>query len=605
MTTLPPFPTIAALHAAYAAGLDPAAVIGEVYRRIAAADDPGIFITLLPEESARAGLAALGAFDPAAKPLWGVPFAVKDNFDVAGLPTTAACPAFMYKPEETAPCVQRLLDAGAILIGKTNLDQFATGLVGIRTLYPAPRNSIDPAYVPGGSSAGSAVAVAHGIISFALGTDTAGSGRVPAGLNNIVGLKPSLGAVSARGVVPACRTVDAVSVLAGTVMDAAAVYRVMAAYDAADPWSRRFQPAPAVGAVPPGIRIGLPAADSRRFAGDALSAAAFDASLSDLRGILHDARLIPLDLTPFLATAELLYSGPWVAERYHAIRSLIERAPEALHPTTRRIIAGGAAYTAVDTFAGLYRLAELRRATQPTWDRIDILMVPTFPRPRTVADLEADPIGPNSELGTYTNFVNLLDLCAIAVPGRFRSDGLPSSVTLIAPAGRDSLLAALGARLHAAADGRIGATAVAVPAPPSVSDRAGPEEIEVAVVGAHLTGMPLNCELINRRARFLRAVATLPEYRLFALPGGPLPRPGLMRVAPGEGAAIATEVWAIAPEPFGGFVASIPAPLGIGTLRLADGTTPKGFIVEAEGVKGAIDISSFGGWRAYVASLED
>ena len=602
MTILPSFPTIAALHAAYAAGTDPATVIREVYRRIDAANDPGIFITIVPEDAACAAIAALDGFDPKLKRLWGIPFAVKDNIDVAGLPTTAGCPAFAHIPNDTAPCVGRLLDAGAILIGKTNLDQFATGLVGVRTPYPATRNAINSAYVPGGSSAGSAVAVARGIVSFALGTDTAGSGRVPAGLNNVVGLKPSLGAISSRGVVPACRTLDTVSIFAGTVDDADAVFHAAAAYDASDPWSRRFDPAPHGCAIPHDIRIGVPDSTSRRFAGDARSAAAFEAALTDVGSVLG-GNPKSVDMTPLFAAAELLYNGPWVAERYHAIRDLIERSPEALHLVTRRIIGGATAYSAVDAFAGFYRLAELRRAAQPIWDAIDVLLVPTFPRPRTLADLESDPVGPNSELGTYTNFVNLLDLCALAVPGRFRADGLPAGITLIAPAGRDGLLAALGARLHAAAGVKIGATAMAVPEPPIASDRAAPGEIELAVVGAHLTGMPLNHDLTDRGARFLRAVSTLPEYRLFALPEGPPFKPGLMRVAPGEGSAVATEVWAIASEKFGSFVAGIPSPLGIGTVRLADGSTPKGFIVEVEGVKDAKDISGFGGWRAYVESL--
>ncbi len=596
------FPTIAALHEAYAAGLSPREVLADLYRRIEAVRDPGIFITLLPEETTRAASNALGAFDSKAKPLWGVPFAVKDNIDVAGLPTTAACPGFAYTPAETAFAVRRLLNAGAILIGKTNLDQFATGLVGVRTPYPAPRNAFSPVHVPGGSSSGSAVAVAHGLVTFALGTDTAGSGRVPAGLNNVVGLKPSLGSVSSRGVVPACRTLDTISVFAGTVADADAVYRVMASYDHEDPWSRRPTVSAPPGTLPPGLRVGVPDSASRRFGGDALSEVAFDAALGDLTALLAE-RPSAVDLAPLFEVAALLYSGPWVAERYAAVRALIERTPELLHPVTRRIIDGARAFDAADAFAGIYKLAQLRRAAEAVWSVIDVLAVPTYPRPRTVADLDADPIGPNSELGTYTNFVNLLDLCALAVPGRFRVDGVPAGVTLIAPRGRDGLLAALGVRLHSAAGLNIGTSRAPIPAPRDETSDAAAGEIELVVVGAHLSGMPLNRELTSRSARFLRAVPTLPEYRLFALPGGPPSRPGLMRVAPGEGTAIATEVWAISLEGFGSFVAGVPAPLGIGTTRLADGTTPKGFIVEAEGVKGATDVSAFGGWRAYTKSL--
>lgn len=597
------FPTIATLHAAYAAGASPAEIIAATYRRIEAVADPGIFITLRPEHDVLADAAALGSFDPDTKPLWGVPFAVKDNIDVADLPTTVACPGFASTPEETAFAVQRLLDAGAILIGKTNLDQFATGLVGVRTPYPVPRNAIDPRYVPGGSSSGSAVAVSHGLVTFALGTDTAGSGRVPAALNNIVGLKPSLGSVSSRGMVPACRTLDTISVFAGTVDDAHAIYRIMATFDPADPWSRPHPSAAAKpAALPPGLRVGVPDTASRKFAGDLQSERAFDLAVTDLATVVS-APARAVDMSPLFKVASLLYSGPWVAERYQAIRQVIETTPELLHPVTRKIIGSATAFSAADAFAGLYQLAELRRAADAIWSSIDVLMVPTYPRPRTVADLEADPIGPNSELGTYTNFVNLLDLCALAVPSRFRADGFPSGVTLIAPSGRDDLLAALGQRLHAASEVSLGASSTKVPPPTEASTSAAANEIELVVVGAHLSGMPLNHELTSRGARFLRAVPTAPDYKLFALQGGPPFRPGLLRVSAGEGVPIATEVWAISAEGFGSFVAGIPAPLGIGTTRLSDGTTPKGFIVEAEGLEGATDISAFGGWRAYIKSL--
>ncbi|TFZ57730.1 allophanate hydrolase [Methylorubrum sp. Q1] len=599
---VPAFPSLSALHAAYADGLSPEAVVAEIDRRIAAADDPGIFLARVPEADMQAAARALGPFDPVNKPLWGVPFAVKDNIDVAGLPTTAACPDFAYTPQETAPAVERLLAAGAVLVGKTNLDQFATGLVGVRTPYPVPKNAIDPAVVPGGSSSGSAVAVARGLVGFALGTDTAGSGRVPAALNNVVGLKPSLGSVSGRGVVPACRTLDTLSVFAGTVTEADAVYRIIAGYDPQDPYSRALPVPPRPGALPPGLRVGVPDAGGRIFGGDAASEAAFDASLADLRTVIGGA-VSAVDLAPFFAVAGLLYAGPWVAERYQAIRGFIEERPEALHPITRAIIGAATRHSAADAFAGLYRLAELRRATEAVWRGIDVLVVPTYPRPRRVAELEADPVGPNSELGTYTNFVNLLDLCALAVPGRFRTDGFPSGVTLIAPRGADGLIAELGARLHAAAGGTLGASGVPIPAEAaSRGDRAQGDEIEIAVVGAHLSGLLLNGELTARGARFLRAVPTTPDYRLHALPGGPPARPGLIRVAPGTGHAIATEVWALAPDAFGRFVAGIPSPLAIGTLSLADATVPKGFLAEAAGLAGARDISGHGGWRAYLAS---
>jgi allophanate hydrolase len=441
--------TILALHAAYAGGLDPRRVIAETYRRIAAADDPGIFISLVPENEAQTAAASLGRFDPAARPLWGVPFAIKDNIDLAGLPTTAACPEFAYRPQASAASVARLVAAGAIPVGKTNLDQFATGLVGLRTPYGAPRNPFDPAIVPGGSSSGSAVAVARRLVPFALGTDTAGSGRVPAGLNNIVGLKPTKGAVSTRGVVPACRTLDCVSVFALSVGDAVAVYRVIAGFDPADLYSREVPLPASIGEASSGLRVGVPDAQSREFGGDRLAERAFAASLDGLATL--GCALREIDLAPFFAAGRLVYGGPWVAERQHAVGDFIARRPEAVDPAVCDIVAGATRLSAADAFAGFYRLAELRRATEPVWQAVDALVVPTVPRPCRVAEVGADPIGPNTALGTYTNFVNLLDLCALAVPGRPRDDGFPSGVTLIAPAGSDGRIAALGAALHARA----------------------------------------------------------------------------------------------------------------------------------------------------------
>ena len=591
--------TLAEYRAAYAEGrLTPTAAIAEVYARIAAHDDPAIFTTLRPQTEVLADAEALERRGPEGLALYGVPVAVKDNIDVAGLPTTAACPDFAYRPEEDAAVVARLRAAGALVVGKTNLDQFATGLVGVRSPFGVPRNTFRADIVPGGSSSGSGVAVAAGLVPVALGTDTAGSGRVPAGLNNIVGLKPTLGAVPTTGVVPACRSLDCVSVFALSVADAWAVYEVIAGFDPADPFSRRVtigQP----GRVPPSLRVGVPDVASRRFGGDPLSEAAFETGIAAAAGL--GATIHPVDMTPLFATAALLYDGPWVAERYAAIRGFIEASPEALHPVTRAITESARRFSAADAFAGQYRLAELRRAAEPIFRDVDLLMVPTFPRPRTLTELDADPVGPNAELGTYTNFVNLLDLCALAVPGVFRADGLPAGVTLIAPAGQDARMAALGAALHEAAGVPLGATGRMLPARETPPVRAEAGEIELAVVGAHLAGLPLNHELTSRGARFLRAVTTAPDYRLVALPGGPPYRPGLLRVAAGEGHSIETEVWALTPEAFGTFTAGVPSPLAIGTLRLADGTSPKGFLVESEATRDADDISTYGGWRAYVA----
>ncbi len=588
------------LHAQYRAGLSPVTVIDEVYDGIAAAADPGMFISQIDRATARDAAKALGAFDPVSAPLWGVPFAVKDNIDVAAMPTTAACAEFAYTAKANAAAVQRLIDAGAILVGKTNLDQFATGLVGVRTPYPVPRNAIDADLVPGGSSSGSAVVVARGLVSFALGTDTAGSGRVPAALNNIVGLKPSLGLVSTRGVVPACRSLDCVSVFALTVGDARRALDAMAGFDPHDAYSRRLAYRDA--SLPPRLRIGLPDANSREFFGDAAASAAFDQSAGDLAAL--GAEIIDVDLTPLRAVADLLYGGPWVAERYQAIRGFIEARPGALHPVTRGIISAATNVSAADAFAGLYKLKELQRAAAAVWERIDVLAVPTIPTVYTRADLDADPIGPNSRLGVYTNFVNLLDLCALAVPGRFRSDGRPAGVTLIANAACDGLLAALGARLHEMAGVALGATPQKLPAGDArtaIKVPAAPRGwIEIVAVGAHMSGLPLNHELTSKCAVFLRASRTAPAYALYALSGGPPARPGLIRVANGQGHAIDVEVWALPPDGFGNFVAAIPAPLGIGTLQLEDGSTPKGFLVEAHAVSGAEEISKYGGWRRYL-----
>ncbi len=587
----------ASLHEAYAAGLDPRDVVAEVFARLARLADPGIFIATAKAEAERTA-SALGSFDPGNRPLWGLPFAIKDNIDLKGVPTTAACPDFAFEPTRSATAVARLIAAGAIPIGKTNLDQFATGLVGVRSPYPIPRNSFDPDIVPGGSSSGSAVAVAQGLVTFALGTDTAGSGRIPAGLNNLVGLKPTLGAVPVRGVLPACQTLDCVSVFALSVPDAWAAFGAMSGYDPEDPWSKRV----AVGAkpaLPPVLRAGVPDKASRKFFGDALSEAAFEAALQRLEGL--GIRTVQVDFTPFFAIADLLYEGAWVAERYAAIRSFIEARPEALHSTTARIIRGAERLSAADAFAGLYRLAELRRATEPVWSEVDLLTVPTVPRAYGLADLAADPIGPNSALGTYTNFVNLLDLCALAVPGPFRGDGFPAGVTFIGPRGQDGALAALGEAFHAAAAVPLGATGQPLrPAPSVAPPRADGENIELVVVGAHLSGMPLNRDLVDLGGTFLRSAETTPDYRLYALPGGPPSRPGLVRVADGEGVPIATEVWALPAAGFGRFVAGIGAPLGIGTIRLGDGSMPKGFLCETAGLREARDISDFGGWRSFM-----
>ena len=472
--------TIVEMRAAHRAGRSPVETIRAVYERIAAHADPAIFITLRPEAEVSAEAEVLEKSGVSDKPLFGVPFVVKDNIDVEGLPTTAACPAFAYVPLKSAHAVQRLVDAGAILIGKTNLDQFATGLVGMRSPYGVPRNALKAEIIPGGSSSGSAVAVAAGIVPFSFGTDTAGSGRVPAALNGIVGLKPSLGLISTAGVLPACRTLDCVSIFAQTVEDAETVLGIAAAYDPDDPFSRRFG-SMLTGAMPPVPRIAVPDAASRRFFGDTHAETAFAADCAMLKDL--GATLTEIDLSPFYAVAQLLYDGPWVAERYAAIRTFIETQPEAMHPVTRTITQSALEHSAISTFEALYELRRLKRETETALAGFDALVVPSIPGVYTVAELEAEPIALNSNLGTYTNFVNLLDLSAIAVPSGARGDGLPSSITLIGRAGADAHLAAIARAVQQKAEQPMGASRRRPPVPAPAPMLAPAGAIEIAVVG--------------------------------------------------------------------------------------------------------------------------
>ncbi|WP_371349091.1 allophanate hydrolase [Ancylobacter sp. IITR112] len=586
--------TLPTLRAAYAGGLRPEAVIAEAFARLDALADPGIFLHEA-RASALAQARALGA--PDGRPLWGIPYAVKDNIDVADMPTTAACPDFAYEASADAFVVARLRALGAICLGKTNLDQFATGLVGVRTPYPVPRNALDPALVPGGSSSGSAVAVARGLVAFGLGTDTAGSGRVPAALNDIVGLKPSLGALSSAGMVPACRTLDTISIFAHSVAEAWELFTLTAGFDPEDPWSRPL-PHPQLAPLRGTVTVAVPDGASLRTFGDDAQAAHFRATLERLRAT--GATLREIDLAPFYAVAELLYSGPWVAERAAAVGNRLTEAPETLHEVTRAILTPGLALSAVDAFRGLYRLQELRRVCAQALEGADLLCVPTIPCFVTREEIAADPFGPNSRLGTYTNFVNLLDLCGIAVPTGPRRDGRPGSLTVLARAGEDGRAAALALRIErGGAPGRVAENGSAEDE--SAEDEIAEDEIALAVCGAHMAGLPLNGELTGRGGRFLREARTRCDYRLFALPGGPPARPGLLRVAEGEGAAIALEVWALPRAAVGDFLAGIPAPLVIGTVELEDGHSVKGFLCEPHGLKDARDITASGGWRAALA----
>jgi allophanate hydrolase len=488
-----------------------------------------------------------------------------------------------------------LLEAGALLVGKTNLDQFATGLVGVRSPYGIARNPFDPAFIPGGSSSGSAVAVAAGLVSFALGTDTAGSGRVPASFNDIVGLKPTRGLVSARGVVPACRSLDCVSVFALTVTDASSVIEAMRGADPEDGYSR---PAPAgfgcFGALPARFAFGVPLPDQREFFGNREAAALFDAAIARLEAIGGEA--VAVDLAPFLEAGSLLYRGAWVAERMLAVDTAIGGRREMLHPVTRRIIAGGSTVTGADAFRDRHRLAALRRKTAPVWRRVDLLLLPTSGTIYRIAEVEADPIGLNERLGRYTNFINLLDLAAIAVPNGLMANGLPSGVTLMAPAFHDPLIAAVATAFQARAGLPLGASGAPVPPCDAPPDASRYPYIPLAVVGAHLSGQPLNGELSALGARLRRTTYTEADYRLYALPDGK--RPGLLR-CPGDGAASEVEIWDVPSAKIGAFLAGIAPPLGLGTLTLADGSTVTGFLCEAHAMADARDITEYGGWRAF------
>jgi allophanate hydrolase len=591
--------TVAAIVAAHRAGaMSPARTVARSFQRIRDHNDPAVFISLRDEADALAEAEALMRKDAAPLPLYGVPVAVKDNIDVLGLPTTAACPAFAYSPSHDATSVARLRAAGAIVIGKTNLDQFATGLVGVRSPYGIPNNPVRGDLIPGGSSSGSAVAVSAGLVPLALGTDTAGSGRVPAMLNNIVGLKPSLGLISTAGVVPACRTLDCVSIFSLTVDDAMTALAVMAGPDGADPFSRD-RPLAAMNAFPGQFRLGVPRHGQLIFFGDKAAEKAWGDAVA--RWTALGATLVECDLEPFYETARLLYEGPWVAERYLVIRNLLASSPDAIHPVTREITAAGSRLTAADTFAALYRLQALRRIAGRAFANIDALVLPTAPTAYSTAQVLANPIELNSRLGTYTNFVNLLDLCGLALPASIRPDDIPFGITLLAPAGHDAQLAGIGRVFHADTKLAMGSRNLRQPPLAPLPTTVSGDEIAIAVVGAHLSGMALNGELKALGGRLLEATATAPDYKLYALKGTTPPKPGMLRVKAGFGSSIQLELWALSAASFGKFVAAIPPPLSIGTIRLADGSGVKGFLVEPAAIDGARDISAFGGWRAFMA----
>jgi len=580
--------TAAAISARVASGATTAvAVARAALARVAAYDavQPQVWIARSSEADVLAAAATVDARIAAgeALPIAGVPFAIKDNIDLAGMPTTAACPDFAYGPQASATVVQRLIAAGAIPIGKTNLDQFATGLNGTRSPHGAPACVFNRSFVSGGSSSGSTVAVAAGLVAFALGTDTAGSGRIPAAFNGLIGMKPTKGRWSNIGVVPACRSLDCVTVLAHTIADAALVDRVVAGFDPPDPFSRPLEDR----AARP-RRIGVPRRDQRQWLGDVQSEQLYDAALGRLAAM--GAELIEIDIDPLKETAQLLYGGPWVAERTTAIGPFSAARPDSIDPTVGAIVEGGRAVTAVDLFTGMYRLAALRRDAEAMWRRVDMLAFPTAPTIYRIAEIRAAPIALNSNLGMYTNFVNLLDMAALALPAGFRHNRTGFGITLIGPAWTDHALLDAGEAYLAQ-----GVT----PAPPLDLENYM-ETVKLAVVGAHLEGMPLHWQLTSRNARLVATTTTAPTYRLYAIADSVPPKPALIHSP--DGAAIAVEVYELDLAAFGSFVVDVPAPLAIGTVALADGTTVKGFVAEPRAIVGAEDITGHGSWRAFIAA---
>jgi allophanate hydrolase len=565
-------------------------------RALAMNDEYHLFIHILTEAELEPYLANLEAKAPEQLPLYGIPFAIKDNIDLAGIPTTAACPAYSYVAEKSATIVSQLIALGAIPIGKTNLDQFATGLNGTRSPYGICRNSVLPTYPSGGSSAGSALAVALGIASFSLGTDTAGSGRVPAALNNLIGLKASKGLISTAGVVPACRTLDCTTFFTATAGEASQLLGLTAHQDPADDYSRQnmsWNTARAFGLPKLGFRFGVP--NQLTFLGCTESQTIFENAVAQLEA-LGGVR-VEVDFSAFLQAARLLYEGPWVAERYSVAGPLIEQDPQAVLPVIRDVLAQAPKASAVQAFEAQYRLQSLKNITDRILQDLDCIVTPAYPRPVTLEELAAEPVKRNSDLGTYTNFMNLLDYAAVAVPAGFMQNGLPSGVTLFGRAFTDQYLLSIADAFHRALQLPLVGEQPNAASPPSQA--AKNDKSHIVVCGAHLSGLPLNWQLTEKNARLVKATCTSPHYHLYALPGQPPARPGLQRVHE-QGRCIDVEVWEIPTLALGTFLTDIPAPLGLGKVELQDGSWVTGFICENYALTSAQAITEFSGWRDYI-----
>jgi allophanate hydrolase len=591
---------IATLSSRYSSGeITVRDVMAEVQRRIDAYSDPAIWIYRLSERDLRRLVEGIEGLRDAGKPLplYGIPFGVKDNIDIESCPTTAACKAFSHVATRTASVCRKLGQAGAILIGKTNLDQFATGLVGVRSPYGVPKNPLNPEYITGGSSSGSAVAVSAGLVSFSLGTDTAGSGRVPAAFNNIVGHKPTRGLLSCAGVVPACKSLDCVSIFSLTCADAALVAEIAEGFDPDDPYSRPKSEIPERAISSQDPKFGIPRPDQLNFFDNAEYRRLYEIAVGRMTTLGYER--VVINFEPFMQAGKLLYDGPWVAERVAGLWDFLKDHSNELLPVTAKIFSTAASFSAADTFAALHRLSELDQASRKQWAEVDLLLLPTAGTIYTQAQIAADPIQLNKNLGYFTQFVNLLDLCAVAVPAGFTKDKLPFGITLMGRAGQDEQLLQIADRFHREQAIAMGATHNSVP---GSSIQAKSPSVLLAVVGAHLTGQPLNWQLTQRGARLVRATKTADCYQLFALANTMPPKPGLVRVEPGRGASIELEVWELTNQAFGSFVADVPSPMVIGTVQLDDGSQVKGFLCEPAALAGAQDITHLGGWRAYLDS---
>jgi allophanate hydrolase len=595
--------SIASLRAAYLSqSLKPLDVLADIRERAAENAEHNIWIHLLSEAELSPYLKALEEKDPQSHPLWGIPFAIKDNIDLADIATTAACKEFAFVPTRSAQVVQQLIDAGAIPVGKTNLDQFATGLNGTRSPWGACKNSFNPEYISGGSSSGSSVAVALGLASFSLGTDTAGSGRIPACFNNLVGVKPTLGLLSATGMLPACRSLDCMTIFAYSAADANAVLSVAEGFDATDAYSRKnpfLNQSRQFGERTGALTIGVIAKSQLKFFGDEAYEKTYWQTLDALSK--QDIEFVEVDYAPFEEAAKLLYEGPWVSERYLATMPLIEEQPDAMFPVVREIIEKGKTPLATELFSAEYRLQALKQRCSEQLERVDCLLTPTAGRCFTIDEMLAEPIKRNSELGYYTNFMNLCDMSSVAVPMAFADNGLPFGITLVGPKFGDRELLAIAQRLHKPAELGLGATGF-IDGSVELATTNNTKTIDVLVCGAHLEGLPLNWQLTERRAVLKESTFTAPVYRMYALAGGPPFRPGLV-LDKELGAKIEVEIWSVPAEEFGSFVNGIPAPLGIGKVQLVDGRSVSGFICEPYGLEGAKEITQLGGWRAYLQQL--